>query len=315
MRALALTSFDVPPALLDLPLPEPGPSEVRVRVRAAGLNGFDRSVASGMVRAMFEYQFPVVLGRDGAGVVDAVGDGVEDVSVAEEVLGTASIGRVLRHGSIAEYGLFPAETLIRKPATLDFTDAAALPIAGAAAVAAVEAADVRKRERVLIAGASGGVGSYAVQLAAARGATVVATGLPEDVERLENLGAAKVVDYREDVAAAVLAAGGKVDALIDLVSYDPETFATFAKAVRSGGTVASTSGGATPEALEKAGLTGQVVMAAPNRATLTKLLTEIERGSLRVDVEQTLPLDAATLAFEAFLASHTRGKIVITVDS
>jgi NADPH:quinone reductase-like Zn-dependent oxidoreductase len=170
------------------------------------------------------------------------------------------------------------------------------------------------RERVLIAGASGGVGSYAIQLASARGATVIATGLPEDVERLESLGAAEVVDYREDVAAAVLADGGKVDALLDLVSYDPETFATFAKAVRSGGKVASTSGGATPEALEKAGLTGQVVMAAPNHATLTTLLSEIKSGSLRVDIEQTLALDAATLAFEAFLAGHTRDKIVITID-
>jgi NADPH:quinone reductase-like Zn-dependent oxidoreductase len=315
MKALALTDFDVSPALLDLPVPEPGPGEVRVRLRAAALNGFDRSVASGMVRTMFEYQFPVILGRDGAGVVDAVGAGVDDISVGDEVLGTASIGRTLRDGSITEYGLFPADTLVGKPTTLDFNDAAALPIAGAAAVAAVDAAGVREGERVLIAGASGGVGSFAVQLAAARGATVIATGLPEDVERLESLGATEVVDYREDVATTLAADGGKVDALLDLVSYDPATFATFAKAVRNGGKVASTSGGATPEALEQAGLTGQVVMAAPNRVTLTTLLTEIERGSLRVDVEQTVPLDAAALAFEAFLARHTRGKIVITIDS
>jgi D-arabinose 1-dehydrogenase-like Zn-dependent alcohol dehydrogenase len=123
-----------------------------------------------------------------------------------------------------------------------------------------------------------------------------------------------VVDYREDVAATVVAEGGKVDALLDLVSYDPETFSKFARAVRSGGRVASTSGGATPEALEAAALIGQVVMATPNRATLTKLLTEIERGNLRVDVEETLPLDAAPKAFEAFTTGHTKGKIVVTVD-
>ena len=124
-----------------------------------------------------------------------------------------------------------------------------------------------------------------------------------------------MVDYCEDVAATVVADGGKVDALLDLVSYDPETLATFAKAVRSGGKVASTSGGANPEALETAGLTGQVVMAMPNRATLTKLLAEVERGSLQVDVEETVPLDAATRGFEAFVARHTKGKIVVTMDS
>jgi hypothetical protein len=91
----------------------------------------------------------------------------------------------------------------------------------------------------------------------------------------------------------VVADGGKVDALLDLVSYEPETCGKFARAVRSGGKVASTSGGATPEALEAADLTGQVVMAAPNRARLTRLLSEIERGSVRVEVEETVPLDAA----------------------
>jgi NADPH:quinone reductase-like Zn-dependent oxidoreductase len=314
MKALALTDFDAPPALLDLPLPEPAAGQVRVRVRAAALNGFDRSVASGMVRAMFEYQFPVVLGRDGAGVVDAVGEGVDDVSVGDEVLGTVSLDRVLRDGSIAEYALFSADTVVGKPTTIDFVDAAALPIAGAAAIAAVDATGLQKGERVLIAGASGGVGSFAVQLAAARGATVIATGLPEDVGRLKSLGAADVVDYREDVAAAVIGDGGKVDALLDLVSYDPEAFGKFAKAVRSGGKVASTSGGATPEALAAAGLTGQVVMAMPNRATLGKLLEEVERGSVRVDVEETLPLGAAQQALERFMNGHTRGKIVVTID-
>jgi NADPH:quinone reductase-like Zn-dependent oxidoreductase len=314
MKALALTDFDVAPALLDLPLPEAEAGQVRVRVRAAALNGFDRSVAGGMVRGMFEYQFPVVLGRDGAGVVDAVGEGVDDVSIGDEVLGTASLGRVLRDGSLAEYAVFPADTVVGKPTTLDFADAAALPIAGAAAIAAIDATGVHEGDRVLIAGASGGVGSFAVQLAAARGATVIATGLPDDVDRLERLGAAKVVAYREDVAATVVADGGKVDALLDLVTYDAETFGKFARAVRSGGKVASTSGGATAEALEAAGLTGQVVMATPNRATLTKLLTEIERGNVRVDVEETVPLDAAPKAFEAFTTGHTKGKIVVTVD-
>jgi NADPH:quinone reductase-like Zn-dependent oxidoreductase len=314
MKALALTDFDSPPALLDLPLPEPDAGQVRVRVRAASLNGMDGAIADGMVRGMVEYQFPVVVGRDGAGVVDAVSDGVDDVSVADEVIGHIFFGPTLRDGTIAEYALLPADGVVAKPATVDFTEAAALPLAGAAALAVVDAADVQQGQQVLIAGASGGVGSFAVQLAAARGATVIATGLPEDVERLHGLGAAKVVDYREDVAEQVLADGGQVDALLDLVSFGPDSFGRLAKAVRRGGKAGSTAGGASDEALEAAGLTGQVIMAMPNRETLTKLLAEIERGALRVDVEERLPLDAAATALETFTNAHTKGKIVVTVE-
>lgn len=314
MKALVLTDFDSPPALHDLPLPEPDAGQVRVRVRAAALNGIDGAIAAGMARGMAEYQFPVVVGRDGAGVVDAVADGVDHVSVGDEVIGHIFFVPTLRDGAIAEYALLPADGIVAKPATLDFTDAAALPLAGAAALAAVDAADVQQGQLVLIAGASGGVGSFAVQLAAARGATVIATGLPEDVERLKDLGAAKVVDYREDVAEQLLADGGKVDALLDLVSFDPDSFGKLAKAVRPGGKVGSTAGGATDEALEAAGLTGQVIMAMPNRETLTKLTSEIERGALRVDVEETLPLDEAAKALETFTNGHTKGKIVVTVE-
>jgi NADPH:quinone reductase-like Zn-dependent oxidoreductase len=314
MKALALANFDSPPTLLDLPLPEPDAGQVRVRIRAAALNGMDRAIAGGMVKGMAEYQFPVVIGRDGAGVVDAVGDGVDHVSVGEEVIGHIFFGPTLQDGTIAEYAVLPADEVVAKPATVDFTDAAALPLAGAAAIAVIDAAEVQTGQRVLIAGASGGVGSFAVQLAAARGTTVIATGLPDDVERLQRLGASKVVDYREDVAENVLANGGEADALLDLVSFDPDSFGKLARTVRRGGKAASTAGGATEEALEAAGLTGQVIMAMPNHETLTKLIAEIERGVLRVEVEKTLPFDEAAQALETFTNGHTTGKIVITVE-
>jgi NADPH:quinone reductase-like Zn-dependent oxidoreductase len=314
MKALALTDFDSAPALVDLPLPEPAAGQVRVRVKAAALNGMDAAIASGMVKGMAEYQFPVVVGRDGAGVVEAVADGVDHVSVGDDVHGHIFFGPTLGDGTIAEYAVLPADGVVAKPATLDFTAAAALPLAGAAALAVVDTADVQQGQRVLIAGASGGVGSFAVQLAAARGATVIATGLPEDVERLQGLGAAKVVDYREDVAEQVLADGGEVDALLDLVSFDPDSFSKLAKAVRRRGKVGSTAGGATEEALEGTGLTGQVIMAMPNREALTTLISEIERGALRIDVEETLPLDEAAKALETYTNGHTKGKIVVTVE-
>ena len=315
IKALALTDFDSAPAIRDLPTPEPGSGQVRIRVKAAALNAIDAGISSGMAKAMVEYQFPVVIGRDAAGVVDAVGEGVGHVSVGEEVLGHVLFGSPLHDGTIAEYAVLPAEAVVAKPASLAFTEAAALPLAGAAALAAVDAAELRHGQMVLIAGAGGGVGSFAIQLAVARGATVIATGLPADADRLRRLGASKVVDYRQDVATQVLADHPDgVDALLDLVTFDSDSFGKLAKAVRRGGKVGSTTTGATPEALEAAGLTGQAIVAVPNRDTLSKLLGEIERGALRVDVEQILPLDEATKGLETLVNRTARGKIAVAID-
>jgi len=316
MKALALTDFDSAPTLQDLPTPEPGSGQVRVRIKAAALNGIDAAISSGMAQAMAEHQFPVVIGRDAAGIVDAVGEDVEHVSVGDEVLGHILFEPPLHHGTIAKYAILPADAVVAKPASLDFSDAAALPLAGAAALAAVDAAELQQGHVVLIAGAGGGVGSFAIQLAVARGATVIATGLPEDADRLRRLGASSVVDYRQDVAAQVLAdhpAG--VDALLDLVTFDPDSFAKLAQAVRRGGKVGSTTTTATPDALEAAGLTGQAISAVPNRDTLSTLLGEIERGALRVDVQQIFSLDEASRGLETLASRTARGKLVVAIDA
>ncbi len=315
MKALALTDFDSAPAVRNLPTPEPGSGQVRVRVKAAALNGMDAGISSGMAKAMAEYRFPVVIGRDAAGTVDMVGEAVEHVSVGDEVLGHVLFEPPLHHGTIAEYAVLSADAVVAKPASLDFSEAAALPLAGAASLAAVDAADVQQGQTVLIAGAGGGVGSFAVQLAVARGAAVIATGLPEDADRLRALGASKIVDYRQDVAEQVLADHPDgVDALLDFVTFDPDSFGKLVRAVRRGGKVGSTTTGATPDALEAAGLTGQAIVAVPNRDTLSKLLGEIERGALRVDVEQILPLDEATKGLETLASRTARGKLVVAID-
>jgi NADPH:quinone reductase-like Zn-dependent oxidoreductase len=316
MKALALTAFDVAPTIQELPVPEPGPGQVRIRVQAAALNAIDTFIAGGTAKTMAEYAFPVVIGRDAAGTIDALGDGAEHLAVGDEVLGHVLFGSTLHDGTVAEHALLSADAVLAKPANLDFTEAAALPLAGTAALAAVDSADLQPGQAVLIAGAGGGVGSFAIQLAAARGATVIATGLPDDAERLRSLGAAQVVDYRQDVAEQVLADHPDgVDALLDLVSYDPDSFGTLARAVRRGGKVASTAGGATDEALAAAGLVGQVVFAVPDRDTLASLLGEIERGALRVDVEQVLPLDQAAQGLETVAHRSARGKIAVAIDS
>ena len=315
MKALALTEFDSPPVITDVPIPEPGAGQVRIRVRAAALNGIDAAVISGLMRSMVEYRFPVVIGFDGAGVVDAVGEGVTGLSIGDEVLGHYALGSELHHGTVGEQALLTADATIVKPAGLAFAEAAALPLAGSAALKAVEAVELRSGETVLIAGAGGGVGSFAIQLARARGATVIATGRPDDAQRLRRLGAAEVVDYQRDVAEQVRTAHADgVDALIDMVTFDPDSFAPLAKSVRPGGKVATLTGGATENALAAAGLTGQMVMAGTSRDSLNTLITNVEDGTLTIDVEHALPLDDADKGLETMANRRARGKIVITIN-
>src|SRR6266508_4822326 len=138
MRAFALRSFDEPAGVLDLPVPVPGPGEVRVRVRAASVNGFDVFVASGQAKEMMEHRFPVVVGKDFAGVVDAVGEGVTRFAPGDEVVGIVPTEQFLSGGSFGEYVVVPADGFVgTKPANIDFASAAALGLAGLAALVSV----------------------------------------------------------------------------------------------------------------------------------------------------------------------------------
>jgi len=315
MRALTLPGFGEPLSLDELAVPEPGPGQVRVRVKAAGLNAFDNAVAGGMMQGVVEYAFPVVIGRDAAGVVDAVGEDVTEVAVGDEVLGHVLLGSPLREGTLAEYALLPAGAVAAKPEGVDFVSAAALPLAGAAAYAAVDAVQPQPGAAVLIVGATGGVGSYAIQLAVARGATVIATGLPEDAERLRGLGATEVVDYREPLEAQVrsLVPDG-VHGLIDVVNYDAGALGAVTALVRDGGRVSSTMGAADADALAARKITATNVMAAPVRELLAELADQVASGALKVDVEQILPLQDATQGLDALAGGKARGKIVVKIE-
>src|SRR4051795_12522674 len=141
MRALHVPAAGEQPTLSDIPVPEVAEGTVLVQVKAAGLNAFDNSVAAGMLTGMLPHEYPLVLGRDGAGVVEAVGAGVDHVSVGDEVVGHVLMAAPMRQGTLAELALLPAAAVTAKPAGVDFVPAAAIPLAGAAAVAAVDAVD------------------------------------------------------------------------------------------------------------------------------------------------------------------------------
>jgi NADPH:quinone reductase-like Zn-dependent oxidoreductase len=315
MKALVLNELGAAPTLQEMSVPEVGPGQVRLRVKAAGLNKIDAMIASGMLKGTAEYQFPVVLGRDAAGIVDAVGDGVDHVNIGDGVIGHVPMDGTLRHGTLAYYAVVPGDAVVGKPSNLDYAAAAAVPLAGAAAVASVDAVEAGPASTLLIVGASGGVGSYAVQLAASRGATVIATALPDDADRARGLGASEIVNYREDIAGQIRSTHPDgIDGLIDLVSYDPDSLGKLAAVVRNGGRVASTLGAAQGDALSARGITGTNITVSPTRATLAKLVAEIEDGALRVDVEQTLSLEHAQKGLETLAAGNARGKLVVLLD-
>src|SRR5215204_1003159 len=190
MRAIVLESFESSPALREVPTPQIAPNELLVRVRASSVNPVDGAIAAGMMSTMVEHEFPVVLGRDYAGVVEQAGSDVTRYAQGDEVYGFLPAANPTVHdGTWAELIVVPEDNLVaRKPAGVDMAAAGASPLAAITAMTALDALGVSEGDTVLVVGANGGVGSFAVQLAANAGATMIAPGLPEDEDYLRDLG-------------------------------------------------------------------------------------------------------------------------------
>jgi NADPH:quinone reductase-like Zn-dependent oxidoreductase len=307
MKAFAITARDTSPAVQELPQPQPAPGEVLVAMEAASINGFDLSVAAGYVWDMLPHEFPVVLGRDFVGTVAAVGDGVEQVAVGDRVAGVIP-GVALGAGALGEYVTVPATAVTTVPVGVDLHQAAAVGLAGVAAHDALEALDPRPGEVVLVSGATGGVGTIAVQRAVAAGASVIATARPgHEEEYVRGLGATHTVDYTVDVPAAVRAMAPEgVDKVLHFAG-DP---GVIGRTVRGGGAVVSTMG-VTAAQLGRDDVTVTPIMAAATAYKLARLLDDLAAGSLHVTVEATVPLEHAHEALKVF-GDGTLGKVLIT---
>lgn len=311
MRALVLTGFDEPSRVTEVPVPRAGPGEVLIRVGAASVNAYDTFVAAGAMRDYLPYDFPVVLGNDVAGTVEAIGPGVEGFAPGQRVFGTIGQKASVHDGSFGELASAEAAALAPTPDAVDDVRAGSLGVAGTTAMNAVEAVAPADGATVLILGATGGVGSFAIQLAAERGARVIASVRPGDEAFVTDLGADATVDYTGDVAAAIRERHPDgVDALIDLVHRDPSDFAAMAGLVRPGGRATSVVGGA-GEATELGGVA--VSNVGGNSAHLTALADRVAHGTLRVPVRRTYPLADAADALHDFTVQHTVGKLVIVV--
>jgi NADPH2:quinone reductase len=312
MKAFALTSTDGPASLVDLPDPETGPGAIRVRVRAATINGFDAAHATGAFTTMMPHILPTIVGRDFAGVVEAVGEGRTDAAVGDEIFGFVPYTPPLHDGSFGEIIVSADLIFARKPADLPFETAAALGLAGVAALDLVDAIDPKSGEIVVIAGATGGVGSIAVQLASQRGATVVATAKTDaDVAFVRSLGASETVDYAAGDLAEQLRARypDGIDALIDAVNRD-EAASSLAALVRDGGRLATTQGTADAEGLATRNVAATNIVASPTPEKLTALAAPTASGDLVIHIQQTFPLADVQAALAAFSLGAT-GKIVL----
>jgi NADPH:quinone reductase-like Zn-dependent oxidoreductase len=311
MRASVMPDFERQPTLADVPRPEAKPGEVLVRVHAASVNGVDLSIASGQLQGMLEYRFPVVLGKDFAGTVEAVGTGVTGFAAGDRVFGVVSDPSPLSSRSFAEYLAVPAgSNLTRVPEGVDFAAAGVLGLAGSAALQAVDAVAPVAGETVLVCGATGGVGAYVVQLVAARGATVIATAKPGDEEDfVRDLGASHGVDYTGDVAEQVreIRPGG-----VEAVLHFAGDGAALGELLVEGGRLASTLI-MSPDQLPVPNASVSGAFANPDAATLDRLADEVAAAHLEMPIQQTYALDRVDEAFAAF-AAGTRGKLAVSVS-
>ncbi|MDO3396671.1 NAD(P)-dependent alcohol dehydrogenase [Nocardioides sp. SOB44] len=303
--------------LTEIDTPTPGPGEVLVRVRAAGVDRGTWHLMAGRpyaVRLAFGLRRPKlpVVGRDVAGVVDRVGDGVTSFAIGDEVIGTAD-------GSYADFAVVPVTRLARKPTSLSFEEAATLPISGGTALQAVRRAGVEAGDRVLVIGASGGVGSYAVQVAAALGAEVtgVASGAKADLVR--SLGATDVIDHtREEIDAS----GRRWDVIIDLAGL--RRLSLLRRCLAPDGTLVIAGGeggdrwlGGTHRQLGAMALSPFVrqrltpLLSKETAADFATLADMADRGELRPVLERTYALEEAAKAIDHLVEGHVRGKIVV----
>lgn len=285
--------------------PSPGAKELVVRVHASSVNPVDAFIGMGALKEMFEHEFPVTLGRDFAGVVEQVGDSVSRYRVGDEVFGfVLHADPTVRAGSWAELITVPEDNFVAaKPNGVDFAAAGAAPVAGLTAVAAFDALAPAEGQNVLVIGATGGVGSFFVQMAAAARANVMAPALAEDEDYLRDLGVSELLDRNADVAAAVREAHPDgVDAILDVTSQAPDA-SLLTRAARLASPLGAAGEG--PGRFD--------VMAVPTPANLHRLGGLLEEGTLRVPIQQSYPLEQAGEALQALPTTHTQGKLSVTL--
>jgi NADPH:quinone reductase-like Zn-dependent oxidoreductase len=291
----------------DAPRPEVKAGEVLIRVHAAAVNPVDWKLRSGHVRARFELPMPCRLGGDIAGVVEAVGEGVDKFAPGDNVY--AMIGL---WGAYAEYVSVNADLVAASPSTMTMEEAASVPLAALTAWQGLhEKGGLASGQTVLVHGGSGGVGGFAVQLAKAAGATVYASASAKNADYVKSLGADGVFDFRD---ASASAAPQNVDLVMDAIG-DAESLPKLFNCLKEGGTVVQVAPGGSPEATaiaEQKKATTLGFQVHPDGGQLAEIASLIDAGKVRTEIAAAFPLAEAGKAHDMSMAGHTRGKIVLT---
>lgn len=305
MKAECIHEFGGPEVLQfeEVPTPKPGTNEILVRIHAAGVNPVDWKIREGYLGNL---PLPSVLGTDFSGTVEELGPEVEEFRVGEAVFGSVADAS----GSYAEYAVAPVSQVCEKPSQLTHEQAAALPIAGLTAWQALfDKADLKAGQRILIHGAAGGVGSFAVQFAKWKGAYVIGTASGQHVNFVRELGADQVVDYRTTQFEKCAC---DLDAVFDTIGG--ETQERSWNVLKQGGMLVSIVQAPDQEAAAAHCARGALLRCDHARSDqLARIGDMVASGRVKVHLEKILPLSEARQAQEMSQKAHTQGKIVLRV--
>jgi NADPH:quinone reductase-like Zn-dependent oxidoreductase len=289
----------------DVEQPEPGRGEVRLRVAGSAFNPVDDGIRGGYLQGPFPVTLPHTPGIEVSGTVDAVGEGVDDVAVGDAVIGFLPM---VADGAAAEFVNAPAEVLAPAPTSIPLGDAAALPMVGLTAWQALfDDAGLEAGQRLLINGAGGAVGGYAVQLARGAGAHVIATAGPRSIERVRSAGADEVIDH----TAAEVTVAEPVDVLLNLARIAPEQLAALVALVRPGGVVVNTVPTIPTPADDERGVRGVGFFVRSDTDQLGRLVALVDRGELRVDVAERVPLTELPAIHARAATGDLPGRVVV----
>ncbi|WIX92203.1 NADP-dependent oxidoreductase [Amycolatopsis sp. DG1A-15b] len=309
MKAVRFHEYGAPDVLRyeDMEQPVPSSGQVRIRVAATSFNGIDANVRAGNMRGPMPVVLPHTPGRDVAGTVDALGEGVDGLEVGAMVIGFLPM---TDDGASAEYVLAPADVLTPAPTSIPLSDAAALPLVGLTAWQALfEHGKLAAGQRVLINGAGGAVGGYAVQLAKNAGAHVIATASPRSGEAVKSAGADEVVDHTTtSVAAAVTE---PVDVVLNLAPVDPAELTALAAVVRPGGVLVNTTVWMPAPSDEERGVRGIDLFVRSDAGQLSQLVGLVDGGKLRVEIAERVPLDGLPALHARAADGAVHGKVVV----
>lgn len=310
MNAARISAYGTPAniAIIDIPEPEVLPGHVAIKVQACALNPWDSKILSGVVQSFLPLELPVTLGGDVAGIILAVGQGVDGLAVGDAVYGGA--GAPNGSGALAEIAVTSADSVARSPKNFTAVDAAASVLTGVSTwQAIVQHLNVHSGEKILIHGAAGGIGSLAVQLAKHLGAYVAATAKGTDIALVRSLGADEVIDYEnQDFTQSIHG----YDAVFDTVGGETNT-KSYA-VLKSGGTLLSMTDQPNAELMQTYHVTATMQYSKVDSEALVAVSELFESGVLTVRVDKTFPLSDAAAAFMYRESGQANGKVVVTIN-